>query len=335
MTQLAEDRESIDRAMLPADARLRLAMDAGRMAVWDVDMATGAISGSPELNRLLGFPANAAPTMDEIREGYRPGEGNRVRQAGYAALARGEHHFEVEFCYERRDDHAVRWLQLRAEILAEDGRMASVLGVLLDITDRHEAEERLKLLAREVDHRANNLLAVAQAAVKLSRGDNVKDLKEAIEGRIAALAHAHNLLSGSRWVGADLRRLIEEELKPYLTGESRKVAISGPDVALGVDAAQSVAMAVHELTTNAVKYGALSVRTGRLKVTWERNDNGDLALRWDESGAKGVTPPTRRGFGMGMVERTAAQMKGRAVYCWKPDGMTCNLLVPAARLAQA
>lgn len=334
MTQLAEDLEATDRTALSADTRLRLAMDAGRMAVWDVDMVTGAIICSPELNRLLGFPANAAPTIDEIREGYRPGDGNRLRQAGYAALARGEHYFEVEFCYERRNDGALRWLQLRAEILAEDGRMASVLGVLLDVTDRREAEERLRLLAREVDHRANNLLAVAQAAVKLSRGDSVKELKEAIEGRIAALAHAHNLLSGSRWVGADLRRLIEEELKPYLTGESRKVSVSGPEVALGVEAAQSVAMAIHELTTNAVKYGALSFRTGRLKVTWERDENGDLALRWDESGARCVTPPTRRGFGMGMVERTAAQMKGKVVYCWKPDGMTCDLLVPAARLAQ-
>ncbi|HEX6860777.1 MAG TPA: PAS domain-containing protein [Caulobacteraceae bacterium] len=327
------EQKQVAQELLETNARLRLAMDAGRMAVWDVDVVTGHLSGSPELNRLLDFPPGALPALDEIRRRYRPGEGQRVRESAQAALARGERYFEVEFRYAWRDGTA-RWMQLRAEIMrTEDGEPRHILGVLLDITERKEAEERLKLLAREVDHRANNLLAVVQATAKLSSADSVDGLKSVIEGRIAALAHAHNLLAGSRWVSADLRRLVEEELKPYLTGEDGKVAVSGPGVALRADAAQSLAMVIHELATNAVKYGALNSPAGALAVDWWLGEGGDLFFNWRESGAKGVQPPTRRGFGVGMVDRAMRQLKGQAVYDWRDDGVICRLELPADRIA--
>lgn len=326
------EQKKVAQELVETNARLRLAMEAGRMAVWDVAMSTGALTASPELCRLLGYPPSENLSMAEVRKGYRPGDGVRVRAAAAEALARGEHYFEVEFRYDRPDG-AERWMQLRAEIaVIEEGAPAHVLGVLLDVTDRKEAEDRLKLLAREVDHRANNLLAVAQATVKLSQADSVPDLKNIIEGRIAALAQAHNLLSDSRWQGANLRRLIEEELKPYLTRDDGKVAVSGPDLALRAEAAQSIAMALHELATNAIKYGALSSTTGRLSVEWSSGEGGDLSLRWAEAGAVGVREPTRRGFGMGMVERAVAQMKGRTAFEWREDGLTCDLHLPAEKI---
>ena len=315
------------------NARLRLAMDAGRMAVWDVDVVTGELTASPELNRLLDFPEDAHPTMDEVRQRYRPGEGTSVRAAGQAALARGERYFEVEFQYLWRDGTA-RWMQLRCEIVrSHDGVPSNVLGVLLDITERREAEERLKLLAREVDHRANNLLAVVQAAVKLSRADTVEALKQSLEGRIAALAHVHSLLSHSRWEGADLRRLISEELKPYFSEDGGKVQLDGPDVALKVEAAQSMAMVLHELATNAVKYGALSTGKGSVTVAWSTDGDGALRLVWTETGAKAVSRPSRSGFGVGMVERALGQFKGSAAFDWRPNGLVCELSLPAERLA--
>ncbi|HYG26003.1 MAG TPA: PAS domain-containing protein [Caulobacteraceae bacterium] len=328
---ITEQRQTAQE-LLDANARLRLAMDAGRMAVWDVDIGTGELTASPELNRLLDFPDGVTPTLDELRDRYVPGEGQRVRQAGQAALERGERYFEVEFRYRWRNE-SVRWMQLRAEIMrAEDGLPRHVLGVILDITDRKEAEDRLKLLAREVDHRANNLLAVVQATVKLSEADSAAGLKEVIEGRIAALAHAHNLLASGRWVGADLRRLIEEELKPYLTAAGR-VRLEGPAVSLRPEAAQTLAMALHELATNAVKYGALHAPAGSISVSWSRTADGDLRLRWKETGAEGVKEPDRRGFGVGMVERAIHQLRGSAAFEWRSGGLVCDIELSADRLA--
>lgn len=325
--------QDVAEALAETNARLRLAMEAGRMAVWDVDVVTGALTASPELNRLLDFPEDYQPSMDEVRQRYRPGEGTSVRAAGQAALARGERYFEVEFRYLWRDGTS-RWMQLRCEIIrTQDEIPRQVLGVLCDITERKEAEERLTLLAREVDHRANNLLAVVQAAVKLSQAETVEALKESLEGRIAALAHVHSLLSHSRWEGADLRRLISEELKPYVTDDGGKVNLDGPDVALKAEAAQSMAMVLHELATNAVKYGGLSTSQGSVLVDWTTTGDGDLRLTWIERGAKAVNPPARRGFGVGMVERALGQFRGRAAFDWEPQGLVCQIELPAERLA--
>jgi PAS domain S-box-containing protein len=323
--------KEVAQELAESNARLRLAMDAGRMAVWDVDVTTGALTASPELNRLLDFPEGYHPSMDEVRRRYLPGD-TSVRQAGAAALARGERYFEVEFRYVWRDG-AVRWMQLRCEIVRADGEAPRhVLGVLCDITERKEAEERLKLLAREVDHRANNLLAVVQATVKLSRAESVEALKEMLEGRIAALAHVHSLLSDSRWEGADLRRLIAEELKPYLGEDGGQVRLEGPEVALRAEAAQSIAMVMHELTTNAVKYGALASDRGSVAVDWSLAGDGAMRLTWAETGAKGVTPPATRGFGVGMVQRALAQFKGKADFDWRREGLVCRIELPAERL---
>ncbi|HEX5776294.1 MAG TPA: HWE histidine kinase domain-containing protein, partial [Caulobacteraceae bacterium] len=259
-------------------------------------------------------------------------EGMSIRAAGLEAMTRGERYFEVEFRYLWRDG-SERWMQLRCEIVRTEGGLPRhVLGVLLDITDRKEAEERLKLLAREVDHRANNLLAVVQATVKLSRAESVEALKETLEGRIAALAHVHSLLSRSRWEGADLRRLIAEELNPYLTDDGGKVHLEGPPLILKADAAQSMAMALHELATNAVKYGALATGKGSVTVEWSTAPDGALRLIWTETGAKAVTAPAKRGFGVGMVERALEQFKGKAAFDWRREGLSCRIDLPAERL---
>lgn len=324
--------QDVSDALAETNARLRLAMDAGRMAVWDVDVVSGALTASPELNRLLDFPEDHHPTMDEVRQRYRPGEGTSVRAAGQAAMARGERYFEVEFRYLWRDGSS-RWMQLRCEIVRSDDNVPRhVLGVLCDITERKEAEERLTLLAREVDHRANNLLAVVQAAVKLSQAETVEALKESLEGRIAALAHVHSLLSHSRWEGADLRRLISEELKPYLSDDGGKVRLDGPDLALKAEAAQSMAMVLHELATNAVKYGGLASGKGAVMVDWTTTADGDLRLTWIERGSSAVDPPARRGFGVGMVERALGQFHGKAAFDWRAEGLVCQIDLPAERL---
>ena len=164
-------------------------------------------------------------------------------------------------------------------------------GVTTDITERKEAENRQVLLAGEVDHRAKNALAVVQAIVRLAKRDSVEEYVKAVEGRIGALAQTHELLSQSRWEGADIQRLVLDELAPYLTENQRVVAI-GPSLVLAPGQAQLVAMAVHELATNAAKYGSLSVETGKVDVTWSTLE-GMLHFTWVESGGPPVVPPAK------------------------------------------
>ncbi len=160
-----------------------------------------------------------------------------------------------------------------------------VSGVTVDITERKHAEERQNLLAREVDHRAKNALALAQSIVRLTRGDDVKAYVQSVEGRINALARVHTVLSLSSWQGAEIRRLVDEELAPYSDGS--QIALSGPEIQLQPATAQTLALALHEIVTNSAKYGALSTQDGRLSISWE-NETGRLRLVWEETGGPPV-----------------------------------------------
>ncbi|WP_334162911.1 PAS domain-containing protein [Phenylobacterium sp.] len=322
-------RKRAEEGLAASEARLRLAVEAGRMAVWQIDVAAETILHSPELNRMLGLPDDARPTFEEVNASYLPGELERVRTAAQAALARGERFFEAEYQY-RWPSGEVRWLLIRAEfLLATNGQPRGAIGVLMDVTGRKQAEERLKLLAREVDHRANNLLAVVQGTVTLSKAEDVAALKEVIVGRVNALARAHQLLAEARWEGADLRRLVEEELLAFSLGEAARVVIEGEDIALPPAAAQSIAMALHELATNAAKYGALSTSLGRVRVAWTRSPDGRLLIRWTETGGPPVRKPTRRGLGTSMLARALeGPLQGETRLDWRPEGLVCELELP-------
>lgn len=225
----------------------------------------------------------------------------------------------------------VRYVDMVAQpLFAEDGSVESVFVEGYDITEQVEAEGRLKLVAKEVDHRANNLLAVVQSIATLSKGESAEELRGNILGRIGALARAHQLLARSRWRGAHLRRLIEEELAPYALGETDRVRLQGPAMDLNPAEAQALAMAIHELATNAAKYGALGTAGGRVEVSWERDAGGVRRIRWQEDGGPKVTAtPTRKGFGTRMLERSlAGALGGRTHLQWRPEGLTCVFELP-------
>jgi PAS domain S-box-containing protein len=312
-----------------AAARLRLAIDAGRMAVWQVDAERG-VTPSPELNRMLGFPETARPSMREFAKLNLPGELERVRHIVQAARARGERFFEVEYRV-RRTDGDVRWLLVRAELTpGPDGQGRGAIGVAMDITDRKDAEERMTLLAREVDHRANNLLTVVQGLVLLDSSPDVEAYRASLMGRIAALGHAHRLLSENRWTGASLKRLIAEELAPYAEGDRVQVKDGHDDALLSPTVAQSVAMALHELATNASKYGALSVIGGSVLLSCARTAPDRLTLVWVEAGGPPVEePPRRSGVGLSVINGAIASMPGGGARLeWLPAGLRCEIDLP-------
>lgn len=193
-----------------------------------------------------------------------------------------------------------------------------------DLIERKLTEDQIALLGHEAEHRTKNLLATVQAAVRLTRADSLKDYKKAIEGRIQALANSHSLFAQSRWTGAKLRNLVQQELLPY--GQMR-VEIDGADLSLEPSIAQMVALCVHELTTNAAKYGALSVEGGRVRLEWSRAADGRVSLRWSERGGPLVKLPTRRGFGTKMLD-SFMRMKGKIRLDWHPEGLKCEITLP-------
>jgi two-component sensor histidine kinase len=208
------------------------------------------------------------------------------------------------------------------------------------VTSRHQAEQERALLAREVDHRAKNILAVVQAALRLTPRDDPRAYAEAVEGRIGALARTHALLARERWTRAGLREIVETELLGFLHGQrgasdGPRARLRGPALLLGPDAAQPLAMAIHELATNATKYGALALSGGHLAVSWTlENRGGMLVLRWVERGGPPLeSPPARRGFGSRVLETTVrTQLGGTLTLDWAREGLTCEIRVPTARL---
>lgn len=228
-------------------------------------------------------------------------------------------------------------LSARERIVAEE-RAAAAETVAVEL--RH-SEERQTLLAQEVDHRSRNMLTVVQSILQQTRADDVESYVRAVSGRITALAQSHSLLAASRWRGADVARILGEELEPYCKDDGHgsrgaRAEFDGPPVALAPAAAQSFAMAIHELTTNAVKYGALSCPAGRLSVAWRETEEG-LLLTWTESGGPpGSGPPSRRGFGTRVVTAgIERQLCGRVTFDWRPEGLLVSILVPYRQLAGA
>jgi two-component sensor histidine kinase len=203
-------------------------------------------------------------------------------------------------------------------------------------TELRQSEERSKLLAAEVDHRAKNMLALVQVLLRQTRASTTEAYALAAQGRVAALARAHTLLSQSRWAGAELSRLVEEETAPYRRSGVTRVSTAGPNLLLEPPVAQALAMVLHELATNAAKYGALSVPGGQVRVQWSTDRTGQLLLRWIESNGPPVQPPTRTGLGSQVIERSVRdQLDGAVQLDWRADGLVCTISIPAGRLKTA
>jgi two-component sensor histidine kinase len=188
------------------------------------------------------------------------------------------------------------------------------------------------MLVRELDHRARNLLAVVQSVLHLSRASTTPEFIAAVDGRIRALSRTHTMLSETRWRGVELGRIVEEEIAPFAAGQSKQVMAAGPEVSLPPPTAQSLALALHELVTNAVKHGALSVPDGRLSLGWEIEPQA-LIMRWAETGGPATQEPTRRGFGTKVIAAgIEQQLGGRANFEWRREGLLCTLTIPRKKI---
>lgn len=335
LNQELESRVAERTAALQAAAeRLResergrsIALAAGQMGSWDWDIATGECIWDAGQCRIFGVePQDVPRRFEDTRQYVHHDDLGRIEAA---VEAREENQtFQTEIRVTRPNGE-IRWcICAGAMTTADDASAGRVSIVMIDITDRKLAEERQLLLAREVDHRARNALAVVQAIVRLTHAGTPQAFVKAVEGRIRALAHAHTLLSETRWQGADVGRLVAEELAPYRSGESGRVQVAGPAILFSAEKAQNLALALHELATNSAKYGALSSPSGVLRVTWE-NERGALILRWQETGGPPVRVPSVQGFGTKIMNASIKQqIGGHVAWDWNPSGLICTIQIP-------
>jgi two-component sensor histidine kinase len=215
------------------------------------------------------------------------------------------------------------------------GREAIIgaINCFQDISERKRSEAQVAILAREAEHRAKNVLATVQATVRLSQSDTPKGLKKAIEGRIQALANVHTLFVESRWTGAQLQSLVAQELSPYRQDGETRVRSDGPNVLLEPQMAQTIAVTLHELATNAAKYGALSAAKGHVQVRWSLAADGRLILRWTEIGGPPVKPPRHQGFGTRVMQGLIqGQLKGEMRFDWRAEGLACEIVLPGQKI---
>lgn len=226
-----------------------------------------------------------------------------------------------------------RWLETNAAPrFSPSGKFIGMIGVNIDVTEREEAEKARDLLVAELNHRVKNTLSVVQgiAHQTFRENSNSKEARRSFEGRLVALAHAHNLLTSANWDSASLESIAELILDAK-GANCRRVLLSGPAILLPPKEAVSIAMALHELCTNARKYGALSNESGQITLHWIRSNGAQprLKLDWLEQGGPPVTPPTHKGFGSFLLQRTLAQdLQGEVRMEFKPDGLVCSIGAP-------
>jgi two-component sensor histidine kinase len=243
---------------------------------------------------------------------------------------RGEYGLEYRVI---RGEREVRWIEARSFILyRDDGCPQRVVGVDIDITERKQAQEHRDILNAELDHRAKNLLATVGAIITQTQNANssMPDFVFALDRRIASLARVHELLSCNRWQGVSLRELVRREFAPYAADN---IAIKGPSVLLIAEAVQPLAMVLHELTTNAAKYGAFSNRSGRVALCWwwlRKGSHDRLAIDWHEMGGPAVTSPNRYGYGTSIVrELIPFELGGEVNLIFAADGLRCRMEIPS------
>jgi PAS domain S-box-containing protein len=323
-----KELEDSNARLRESEHRRSLALAAGRMGSWDWDLVGQICLWDEGQCRIFGVESKAfVPTLDSVRPLIHADDWHRI-EAAFSASSRETGTFQTELRVVRPTGEA-RWCIATATgSFNDDGELVRLSGVTIDITDRKEAEEHQLLLAREVDHRARNALAVVHAIVRLSRANSMDGYIDAVEGRIRALAQTHALLSQSRWQGADVAQLVDEEMAPFRTGHGTKVTTEGGSLVLPAEKAQIVALALHELATNAAKYGALSCGAGRVDITW-RLEPGSLVVVWRETGGPTVQIPVRQGFGSKIMNASIKQqVGGDVIFDWQVTGLTCTLCIP-------
>ena len=346
LAALVEERRQAEEALKQTSKRAELALAerslqlalAGKSALvgsYAYNVNTDMTQVDEGYAALHGLPEGTVETTNsEWRAKTHPDDAARVEGMRQQAFREGLGEYAIEYRIVRSGGE-VRWIESRSFITyTSEGRPQRVAGVNIDITGRKRAEEARTILNAELDHRVKNALATVSAVISHTREGrrSVDDFIAAIEGRLRSMATTHELLSSRRWQGLPLTELVRRELAPYVTRNNTE--INGPGILLKAEAGQALAMVLHELATNAAKYGALSTKEGRVSVRWDRHLNADprchLVLEWLEIGGPPVVAPGKSSYGMSTIrDLIPYEFAGTVDLVLAPEGVRCRLELPA------
>jgi len=326
-------KREAERELAESESRFRLAAKAARFGVYQVVPATGAASWSGDIGDIYGIDGpirDMRTIMSAIHPDDRDAALKAIRQAREQI---GPYEFEFRI---KRPDGSIRWVLDRGEAIGpldpRKGAVARMTGTVLDITERKMVEERNRMLLREVNHRSKNLLTVIAVIARRTQTGSIAEFVKSLGARINGLAANQDLLVATEWRGAELKQLVGAHLDPFCENVRARVDISGPYILLGPEAAQNIGMALHELATNAAKYGALSNNTGRIAIEWSL-DGDRFRLDWSERDGPAVRAPDRKGFGTTVLTTlVSTALAGETTLDYDPAGLRWSLTCPASRL---
>jgi len=331
------ERKRAGRALQASKDRLQLAMDAAQLGWWQYDPLHRTVSWDSRSKEILDI-AGDGTGLEEIMKRVHPEDTKRVWTGFQTARDPADRKpYAIEFRLQRGNGE-VRWVDVHwlahFEGAQRERRAASVVGTVADITERKEHDEKERLLIREINHRAKNMLSVVDAIAHQTVAKNSDDFIERFSERIQALSANQDLLVRNEWNGVEIADLVHAQLAHFAGLIDSRIDVHGPKLRLNAASAQAIGLALHELATNAGKYGALSTDTGRVAVHW-RTDGHTLTMSWTERGGPRVSAPQRRGFGTIVMETLAERsVDGTVELDYPPSGLTWRLTCPAANTVE-
>ncbi len=331
------------------EERLQLVQDTAGIGTIDWDITADRVICSPRFYDLFSRPPDSRMSFAGFIARVHPMERTRI-DTFYKELRGRGGPFADEFRILTRDGEE-RWVYLKGRLDLRDGTPVRLLGACIDITERKRSEEHLRFLLRELSHRSKNLLAVIQAmaAQTAKSAETVDVFRRRFGERLMGLAASHDLLVNQNWLGVSVENLVRGQVSPFLDPQDPRWHIHGPTVDLKAEAAEALGLALHELATNSVKYGALKDATGTVEISWnvygsEEADGGEaqdaernarrFRMEWVERTAEPILPPTHKGFGRMVIEHTVeATLRGAVTLEFPPEGLRWRIDAPATCLA--
>lgn len=330
-------RKQAEDQLIRSEARLATALRAGELGVFEVTYRPQAsYFWDSTVRQIWGVSAHEEITEVTYWQSLHPDDAPRIAKVGEEiAAGKAPARIDAEYRILRWSDRAVRWIRVALDIVSDAHGPYKMVGTIQDITERKAAEEHAQLLMREINHRSKNLLAVVQSiAQQMARTTDIESFPQRFAERLAGLASSQDLLVKNYWKGVPISALIGSQLSHYQHLVGRRIHLKGEEVAIAPGAAQNLGMAIHELATNAAKYGALSNEDGEVMIAWSRGTGGDgepeFALSWTECCGPPVAPPQHKGLGSYIVTRLFKHsLSGEVTQDFDPAGVRWSIRAKA------
>ena len=327
-----QELSEANRRLSESEALYRSALSAGRMGTWETDLVARTRQWTPEGMALFGINlpdgrGHVGGDQDEYWSALHPDDRHLVKK--FHELADKQDSFTSEYRVVWPDGTTL-WLRGHGQVVSRtaDGKAHRLVSLVADETQRKAAEDHIKFLMHEISHRSKNLLTVIQSIARRTArtAATMKDFESRFGQRLQGLAASHDVLVRNSWQGAPLAELMRQHLLPFADAKSSRLELVGPDITVTAEAAQAIGLALHELATNAIKYGALSVPAGKVKMSWILDDTADgprqLLLSWIEQGGPPVAAPSRIGFGHLVIDDMIARsLDGKVALEFAPLGL--------------